>query len=1272
MGAETIAPRGTSRIRDDSRPPAMVEDMNRAMAWNIAGVGRRTRDAAEEAARRAGMRLDDWLDAAIAEQAAEQGALPGKNEPQDGLLAAVAGRLERISRQTPRAEEQQRPSVPGSFDAAIERFEKRLSRAEAQAARAFESVAQILERADAARDGDRQALLQAVRGLEAIKGNWSASAQTGEAPEDGPAVRRDADRPPTERTDEITRGAGESDRPPREFAHAPDAISPKARIDLKAAVSQIAMRRQELNARAGRSAPEPMQPDSGTVAAEAMNGGTAAPAEAKRRRGEGDAVARVDSRPSAEGSDALPLCAPDSRLASPPTELLRDDVRALERKVDDMRRERATEPACAVDVSGLRAEIAAMSRSLAYLAPRNAVVALEGAIGDLVQRVEMMRQNGHGESLLAPLDAMAAELRAALNARDPHPVAAGLEREIRAIGAKIDGLAAIAIKPETLERITRQTEEVRNLLASAALRTAPLERMERQIGELADRVDRLGASPAPHFESAEMAALLADARREIERSPAPAALQSIERRLDEIAARLDQELARPAAPAAIDSRPFDELARRIEGVRQSLEARTPTPVDTSPIEKLLLDFDAKLDAARLADDARAPQMMFAEINDKLDRLSDARVGARWLEPILSELSARLDAVAAVKDLRPIETSLHALQAKLEASASPMDRQIVEHVADEVARRFGNLHASQVDAESLAEQIANIHDRVEALAAKTVRAEESGPVARELLERLREVDAAVSTGASGTSAVIRTALADLRAEQASAERRTQTSLAGLQDVLGTLVARLASIESEIAGEIDDELRPPAGRANHRTTTASALPGIEALGPEVQPLRSAQSKASTAGDDLSSPAVSGEDLLLEPGAGAPQRAREARELAQSTGPKTNPAISAHIAAARRAAQAAIAESGGAATNGPGARASALPGRASLAARSVDNVRTFYATHKRTLLLAVALVIAATLAVRLVGVRAPLMQRSELDEQSVKAAKVDAPLDRAIDLAAAIKSIGRAIDAAPTASIPLAPGKPDAPNVAPAVAALPNDVLATIPPEISQPLRDALAAGAPGAEYELALRLFEGRGATKDQQAAAVWFQRAASHGFVLAQYRLGALYEKGIGAARDPAAAKRWYLKAAEAGNARAAHNLAVMNAEPPVGEKPDYVQAAKWFRKAGDLGVRDSQFNLAILYARGLGVDQDLRQSWLWFSLAAQQGDADAGKKRDEVAAKMDPASLAAAADALAKFEPVKPDPAANEVAGPPGGWDAAPGSSSLSQSPPAPGGVAHP
>ena len=650
------------------------------MAWNIAGVGRQTRDAAEEAARRAGVPLDDWLEAAIADQAAGQGARPDESAAEDDWLDAVAGRLERISQRNSQAGEPRPPGAQDSSDSAIEQFEKRLARAEARAARAFESVAQILESANAARDGERQALIEAVRGLEAIKGKWSAPAQTGEASGDG-LVRRSAAGPDADSRSEIAREAAESDPPRRELAHAPDSMPPKPRIDLKAAVSQIAMRRQELNARAGRGAPEPMRPDSQGGGVDASGGGAAAPALTKQDPGEAGADARAESRPSAERSDA-PLRAPDARPAFPPSGSLRDHVRALALKLDDMRRERTEPPACAVDVGALRAEIAAMSRSIADLAPRNAVVALEGAIGDLVQRVEMMRQNGHGESLLAPLDAMAAELRAALKAHDPQAVAAGLEREIRAIGGKIDGLAATAINPETFERIKRQTEEVRSLLASAALRTAPLERMERQIGELADRVERLGASPAPHSESAEMAAMLADARREIERSTPPAALQSIERRLEQIAARLDQEISRLSAPAAVDSGPFDELARRIDGVRQSLEARAPAQVDTSPIEKLLRDVDAKLDAAgHKAANARDLQSMFAEISDKLDRLSGAETGARSLEPVLSELSARLDAVASPVDLRPIETLLHALQAKLEG-----ERRLAHGSADRRASR----------------------------------------------------------------------------------------------------------------------------------------------------------------------------------------------------------------------------------------------------------------------------------------------------------------------------------------------------------------------------------------------------------------------------------------------------------------------------------------------------------------------------------------------------------------------------------------------------------
>jgi localization factor PodJL len=262
------------------------------------------------------------------------------------------------------------------------------------------------------------------------------------------------------------------------------------------------------------------------------------------------------------------------------------------------------------------------------------------------------------------------------------------------------------------------------------------------------------------------------------------------------------------------------------------------------------------------------------------------------------------------------------------------------------------------------------------------------------------------------------------------------------------------------------------------------------------------------------------------------------------------------------------------------------------------------------------------------------------------------------------------APTASIAEPSAKPDGLDLAPPTGPSAGELMPAIPPGISASLREATAAGQPNAQYELAMRLFEGRGLPKDQPAAARWFERAASLGLAPAQYRLGSMYEKGIGVARDPAAAKRWYLKAAEAGNARAAHNLAVMSAEPGEGA-PNYAEAVKWFRRAAELGVRDSQYNLAMLYARGLGVERDIGQSWFWLSLAAQRGDADAATKRDEIAREMDPAALASAAEAFMKFKAVRPDPVANEVAAPPGGWDANTGSSSLGQSPP-PAAATHP
>ncbi|PZN53086.1 MAG: peptidoglycan-binding protein, partial [Proteobacteria bacterium] len=118
--------------------------------------------------------------------------------------------------------------------------------------------------------------------------------------------------------------------------------------------------------------------------------------------------------------------------------------------------------------------------------------------------------------------------------------------------------------------------------------------------------------------------------------------------------------------------------------------------------------------------------------------------------------------------------------------------------------------------------------------------------------------------------------------------------------------------------------------------------------------------------------------------------------------------------------------------------------------------------------------------------------------------------------------------------------------------------------------------------------------------------------------------------------------AEQGNASAMHNLAVLFAMAADGEA-DNESAAHWFQEAADLGVKDSQFNLGILAAKGVGMPQNLEESYKWFSLVGKAGDKDAATKRDEIAKALRPEQLerARAAATLWKARPL--NEAANSV-----------------------------
>jgi localization factor PodJL len=152
----------------------------------------------------------------------------------------------------------------------------------------------------------------------------------------------------------------------------------------------------------------------------------------------------------------------------------------------------------------------------------------------------------------------------------------------------------------------------------------------------------------------------------------------------------------------------------------------------------------------------------------------------------------------------------------------------------------------------------------------------------------------------------------------------------------------------------------------------------------------------------------------------------------------------------------------------------------------------------------------------------------------------------------------------------------------------------------------------------------------------------------------MLEKGQGVKKDLNSARKLYLAAAAKGNAKAMHNLAVLYAEGIDG-KPDYATAVKWFRQAAQHGIADSQYNLGVLTARGLGADKNFAESYKWFALAAANGDAESAKKRDDLASRLDPNTLAAAQQAVKGFVPEQQPEAGTTIPRPQGGWDNASG-----------------
>ncbi len=1273
--------RTDSRLIDATGLPGPTEKMmNKAAPWSIKGIGFDTREAAREAAQREGMSVGEWLNELIAERAADADDHDHREEDDIDAVSARLSRMRDGARAARRRGEKRDRDVEDDrvedfaahrrrgagrnlsrnasarevswrdgedaeslIESALEAYERRNARGQDKTARALAEMVDVIESAQANRSregktlqsisrrlaeieqkvthGGHEAHFKPIRGaLSRLESRVDDLAHDGDSRRGDEGLREiesklseiathleggDRNRADADRLARIEAQLGQlatqmAQGAQRRTIGAVAAEAPGLRPQTMDAVSQIMRRQRELDGDASlpfaarRAEPRPPFDQ------------RRAPSELETRLA--SIVERLERNMS-----------PDAAAAAQPQALagLQGDINRMSERIEQMRAEFSVKgvarDGAEHSIDQLRREVAAVSRGLSELAPRASVSSLETAVRDISDRLHVARIEGVRDAVATPIEQLARELRTSLRELDPREAIGSLEQDMRVIAEKIENLETRGgVDPQTIRAIFDQTREVRDLLSRAAVASHSGERAHRELDELAAKLERSGGGGvAP----AEVARIVSDIREAVAEGMGGESLRALESRVEGLSQRIDAALA--AGPAQEQMADFgDRLDKLHRAVAQSLAAPRHAPVaETQHLEKLV-----------------------RELADKVDRAAAPSAGR--------------------EDLAALQTQIELLSRKIERSGGRDES--VASLERMIADLFSQLNETRSAAFEAAEEAAR------AAARESVR------------------EALAGAGAVGQGEIGRE-IADLRAVQDASDQRTHATLKAVHATLERVVDRLATLEGDIGdarrGAPVVQAPPPQPLVRPAATAAEAAAPAVSQGSTI----SAAAALARLKGEMAEPRVEARppqraaapapafdhDILIEPGAGRSARAPalEADDRSPQAG---------FIAAARRAAQAAQAAS-----------AAADEGEAVDAAEKSEGegrltqVRALYERRRKPILLSLAALIGLLGALQIARVytaRSPgLAEPPPIVRPADPAPAAKTPPARD-DAAPAAQDKGAALqkdEAAPSvgakaeADTPAEPGPAAAPRRVDAPANLPTMArqpradagpVDTAPVgAIQQPARIAVpvatlekiaAQGDAGAQFELGARYADGNNAPRDLKLAARWFEKSAAGGLAPAQYRLGVLFERGLGVDRDLATARTWYERAATGGNVRAMHNLAVLLADG--GGKPDYAAAARWFRKASEYGVRDSQYNLAILYARGLGGPQDLVQSYAWFSAAADQGDADAARKRDEVAGRFDAKTFERAKALAASYRPKTPEPAANDVVPPAGGWQAHP------------------
>ncbi|WP_192250176.1 peptidoglycan-binding protein [Mesorhizobium silamurunense] len=940
---------------------------------------------------------------------------------------------------------------------------------------------------------------------------------------------------------------------------------------------------------------------------------------------------------------------------------------AFEDRVDADQRQRAEGPSLSVLTDRLEQISSAVNnlpQSLSLSSLEEKVRILAGAV-DRFAGQQTMR----GGETLAMIDERLDEISRAIvastvaaqaNAFDPEAFGR-IEKRIASLAQQIEEVAQSRPGAEVIDRLNLLSSRVDELAGRTNLPEQAMERLGKQIALITDRMDRAPAMPdADHiFQGLEQRfdalSTLLERRQGDAIEQGNMLFRDLERRLDEVADRLDQRMRQDDGAGimeAIDAR-FTALAKRIE-------TRAPDPANEMAIrglESRLEDISSRLESS-------AAQV--AGIDPALIRSLESQVTA--LSAHLSKPSAPLP------DFEDISPRLNEIERSLAGTRDSI-LSVAREAAENAVRSLAE--SSSDTAASNAAAVSGLAQDLKTLEALTRRSDERNSRTFEAIHDtlLKIVDRLGSLETSEPSE----AISELLDPQPGGKRAARSGKIAVQGApsmdidqplpltgdIADLDARAASILRNEPATRSEPTAPgepvtrgePASRTPAEAAAAAAMAalGSDAIGEKAEKTggkksmfsglaRAFKGKKNEDTPPLASSAPAGDvptvdidepldpraaNRPLEPGSGAPdlnaimKRVRDERGGQPAKRSETDAAKSDFIAAARRAAQAAAAEADAL------KRQSTMTGPVK-ALRIGDLLKA----RRKPILMAAAAIMMALAGLQLGKAFfsdpapvasndvAPIVSTQTVDTASLNASapKVGAPKaganaakpesapERVVRSAEPVKDdpapqaaaqpsgseIPAAAAPAESAPTPTALSAPAQPAPVPLASTMPSEPTG---PAVNAPAMDTDADVQPMTSAPAASTPAAGASSASTPETTSADTTGAvppAGGQTAASVAKIDIPTDIGPVALRDAAAG----------GDVKALFEIGSRYAESR-GVKEDMAAAAKWYEKSAELGFAPAEYRIGNFYEKGIGVARDVKKAKTYYQLAAEQGNASA-------------------------------------------------------------------